>query len=156
MVGPDFCTWSNHGRSRQLAEQAIEDLNRAEGDLLLLVGDTATADDDELEKALSRIRFDGPKLFVAGNHDVLDAFRLNDPIEHLDNFLDVVQVKILGVPLVACLGPAAHAVTLGFRPLDRFSALERVHGEHEDARGVRVDQDRAAMDLAQAIGHVVS
>jgi len=37
---------------------------------LLLVGDTAVADGDALEQCLSRIRFNGPRLFVAGNHEL--------------------------------------------------------------------------------------
>lgn len=60
----------NHGRSRPLAEAAIDQINATAGDALLLIGDTATADGDALENALSRITFDGPKLFVAGNHEL--------------------------------------------------------------------------------------
>jgi predicted phosphohydrolase len=60
----------NHGRSRQLALDAIAEINRTPGDVLLVVGDTATADGDELERALGAIQFDGPKLFVAGNHEL--------------------------------------------------------------------------------------
>lgn len=60
----------NHARSRPLAEALIEEMNRAGGDVLLLVGDTASADGDALEQCLSRFRFGGPKLFVAGNHEL--------------------------------------------------------------------------------------
>ncbi|HEX8340519.1 MAG TPA: metallophosphoesterase [Tepidisphaeraceae bacterium] len=60
----------NHSRSRPLAEEAIERINAGGGDVLLLVGDTAAADGDALEKALSLIRFSGPKLFLCGNHEL--------------------------------------------------------------------------------------
>lgn len=60
----------NHGRSRELAQQAIDDLNRTPADVLLVVGDTATADEGQLEAALSQIRFEGPRLFLCGNHEL--------------------------------------------------------------------------------------
>jgi predicted phosphodiesterase len=60
----------NHPRSRALAEDLINQMNAAGGDVLLLVGDTAHADGDALEQALSRFAFRGPKLFVAGNHEL--------------------------------------------------------------------------------------
>lgn len=61
---------ANHTRSRMLADEAIAQINATPGDVLLIVGDTATADEDQLEAALSRISFAGPKLFVAGNHEL--------------------------------------------------------------------------------------
>jgi len=60
----------NHGRSRALAEQVIAEMNSAGGDVLLVVGDSAAADGEELEQCLSLFRFAGPKLFVAGNHEL--------------------------------------------------------------------------------------
>jgi hypothetical protein len=60
----------NHPRSRPLAEDLIEQMNRAGGDVLLLVGDTAVGDGDALEQCLSRFQFSGPKLFVPGNHEL--------------------------------------------------------------------------------------
>ena len=45
-------------------------MNAAGGDVLLVVGDTAVADGDALERRLSRFHFPGPKLFVAGNHEL--------------------------------------------------------------------------------------
>jgi hypothetical protein len=60
----------NHPRSRALADDLITAMNRAGGDVLLLVGDSAVADGDSLEQCLSRFSFDGPKLFVAGNHEL--------------------------------------------------------------------------------------
>src|SRR5437588_5549413 len=60
----------NHARSRPLAEALIDQMNRAGGDVLLVVGDTATSDGDALERCLARFRFTGPKLFVAGNHEL--------------------------------------------------------------------------------------
>jgi 3',5'-cyclic AMP phosphodiesterase CpdA len=71
----------NHPRSRPLAEDLIGQMNRAGGDVLLLVGDTAVADGDVLEQCLSRFEFPGPKLFVAGNHELwttgdVDSYQL--------------------------------------------------------------------------------
>lgn len=60
----------NHRRSRALAGEVIERMNQAGGDVLLVVGDTAAADGDDLEKCLSLFHFPGPKLFVAGNHEL--------------------------------------------------------------------------------------
>ena len=53
-----------------MAFEAIETINKTRGDVLLIVGDTAAGDGDDLETALSAIHFDGPKLFVAGNHEL--------------------------------------------------------------------------------------
>jgi 3',5'-cyclic AMP phosphodiesterase CpdA len=60
----------NHPKSRALADELIDEMNRAGGDVLLLVGDTAVGDGDSLERCLSRFGFDGPKLFVPGNHEL--------------------------------------------------------------------------------------
>src|SRR5262245_9705975 len=63
----------NHARSRPLADDLIDQINRSGGDVLLLVGDTAAADGDALERCLTRFDFAGPKLFVAGNHELWTA-----------------------------------------------------------------------------------
>jgi predicted phosphodiesterase len=60
----------NHPRSRPIAEALIDDMNRTGGDALLVVGDTAVSDGEALEECLSRFSFAGPKLFVAGNHEL--------------------------------------------------------------------------------------
>ena len=60
----------NHPKSKPLAAELIEQINRAGGDVLLLVGDTAVADGDCLEECLGRFRFAGTKLFVPGNHEL--------------------------------------------------------------------------------------
>ncbi|HEY2585864.1 MAG TPA: metallophosphoesterase [Tepidisphaeraceae bacterium] len=60
----------NHRHSKPLAEQLIAQMNAAGGDLLLVIGDTATAEGDDLERCLSLFRFPGHKLFVAGNHEL--------------------------------------------------------------------------------------
>ena len=60
----------NHPKSRALADGLIDEVNAAGGDVLLVVGDTAVADGDSLERCLSRFRFAGPKLFVPGNHEL--------------------------------------------------------------------------------------
>jgi len=60
----------NHRHSKPLARSLIAEMNAAGGDVLLVVGDTAAADGDELEQCLSLFQFSGPKLFVAGNHEL--------------------------------------------------------------------------------------
>ena len=70
----------NHAKSRAGAEELIERLNGEKADCLLVVGDVATADGDALEECLLRFRFDGPRLFVPGNHELWthgdDSYRL--------------------------------------------------------------------------------
>jgi hypothetical protein len=60
----------NHGKSRRLADELIDRINTLSFDLLLLIGDTGTADGDAIEQCLSRFLFPGPKLFIAGNHEL--------------------------------------------------------------------------------------
>ena len=60
----------NHVRSRPLADALIDDMNRAGGDVLVVIGDTATHEGDLLEQCLGRFQFAGPKLIVAGNHEL--------------------------------------------------------------------------------------
>jgi predicted phosphohydrolase len=60
----------NHPKSKPLADDLIDTINRAGGDVLLLVGDTAITAGDVLERCLSLFQFAGPKLFVAGNHEL--------------------------------------------------------------------------------------
>jgi predicted phosphodiesterase len=60
----------NHGRSTASADELIARINRAGGDVLLVVGDTASGDGDALERCLSRFTFGGARLFVAGNHEL--------------------------------------------------------------------------------------
>jgi Icc-related predicted phosphoesterase len=60
----------NHPKSRTLAENVIGEINRAGGDVLLVIGDTAAHDGDDLERCLSLFNFAGPKLFIAGNHEL--------------------------------------------------------------------------------------
>jgi predicted phosphodiesterase len=60
----------NHPKSKAAAQDLIGDMNRAGGDVLLLVGDTGVADGDCLEECLGLFDFAGPKLFVPGNHEL--------------------------------------------------------------------------------------
>jgi predicted phosphodiesterase len=60
----------NHRVSRPLAEEMIAEMNSAGGDGVLVIGDTAAADGDLLEQCLLRFTTRGPKLFVAGNHEL--------------------------------------------------------------------------------------
>jgi predicted phosphodiesterase len=62
----------NHRVSRPLADELIDRMNAdlAPGDAVLLVGDTAAGDGDELERCLARFAGGGPRLVVAGNHEL--------------------------------------------------------------------------------------
>lgn len=64
----------DHPRSRPLATELIAGINDrcAAGDVdaILVVGDTARGEGDALETALSLFQYRGPKLFVAGNHEL--------------------------------------------------------------------------------------
>ena len=40
----------NHGKSRRLADELIDQINSMQFDLLLVVGDTATGDGDAIER----------------------------------------------------------------------------------------------------------
>ena len=62
----------NHRHSRPLADELIDRMNAdaRPGDGVLVVGDTASSDGVELEQCLSRFTFSGPKLVVAGNHEL--------------------------------------------------------------------------------------
>jgi predicted phosphodiesterase len=60
----------NQPKSKALADPLIAEMNAIEADCLLLVGDTAGSDGDALERCLSSFSFAGPKLFVAGNHEL--------------------------------------------------------------------------------------
>lgn len=70
----------NKPKSRLLADELIDRMNSAGGDVLLVVGDTAVDDGDAFEQCLGRFRFKGPKLVVAGNHELWtrgpDSYRL--------------------------------------------------------------------------------
>lgn len=60
----------DHPGSRASAQELIDRMNMVGGDAVLLVGDTATADSEAMEECLHRFRFSGPKLYVAGNHEL--------------------------------------------------------------------------------------
>lgn len=60
----------NHLKSRASADELIGRINEEKFDVLVLVGDTAVAEGNALEQCLSGMRFAGPKLFVAGNHEL--------------------------------------------------------------------------------------
>ncbi len=60
----------NHPKSKPLADDLIARINTAGGDVLVVIGDTAVADGDSLERCLSRFDFSGPRLFIAGNHEL--------------------------------------------------------------------------------------
>lgn len=70
----------NHSRSKSLAEDVIATMNAAGGDGVLVVGDTAASDGEDLEACLSRFDIPGPKLFLCGNHELWtrgeDSYRL--------------------------------------------------------------------------------
>src|ERR1700733_11880200 len=60
----------NNAKSKTVADDLIDRINAEQFDVLIVIGDTAVADGDSLEKCLSRFTFTGPKLIVAGNHEL--------------------------------------------------------------------------------------
>jgi predicted phosphodiesterase len=60
----------NHAKSKTVADELIDRINAESFDTLVLIGDTAVADGDSLEACLARFTFAGPKLFIAGNHEL--------------------------------------------------------------------------------------
>jgi predicted phosphodiesterase len=107
----------NHARSRPLADAVIDEMNGVGGDVLVVIGDTATHEGDLFEQCLSRFRFAGPKLIVAGNHELwtngTDSYALF--IEELPR-----RARALGwhwletEPFVAPGGDVAFAGTVGW------------------------------------------
>lgn len=60
----------NHPRSRQGAIELISQINSLQFDALLLLGDTAISEGSHLEDCLNLFTFRGPRLFIAGNHEL--------------------------------------------------------------------------------------
>ena len=60
----------NHAKSRPSAEAVAAQMNRAGGDAVLLIGDAASGDGEDLERCLDLFTGGGAKLFVAGNHEL--------------------------------------------------------------------------------------
>lgn len=60
----------NHARGRAAALKTADEISHTPGDAVLVIGDTAAGDGAGLEEGLAAIRFDGLKLFVAGNHEL--------------------------------------------------------------------------------------
>lgn len=104
----------NHPRSRPLAIELINEINDEQFDVLVLAGDTAVADGDELEQCLSSFTFAGPKLFICGNHelwtrgpDSYDIFTKTLPkrVRELGwHYLEGAPVIIAGTAFVGSIG----------------------------------------------------
>jgi len=60
----------NHAKSKALAIDVIDRMNAAGADGVLVIGDTAVADGDDLEACLARFSIPGPRLFLCGNHEL--------------------------------------------------------------------------------------
>ena len=60
----------NVAKSRPSAEALAARVNAERFDALLMIGDAGVADDDSIESCLRAFTFDGPKLFVPGNHEL--------------------------------------------------------------------------------------
>lgn len=60
----------NLAKSRPSAEALVARVNAERFDVLLMVGDAGVADDDSIERCLRAFTFDGPRLFVPGNHEL--------------------------------------------------------------------------------------
>ncbi len=60
----------NHPRWGELCGPAIAQMNQSGAEGVAVVGDTAAADGDDLERCLELFDLPGPRLFVAGNHEL--------------------------------------------------------------------------------------
>jgi len=124
----------NHPRSRPLAVALIAKMNATGGDVLLLVGDTAVLAGDDLEVCLSSFNFDGPKLFVAGNHELWTGG--NDSYEIFTTALPA-RVRALGW-LFASLGRSS-----------RVYAVRRRYASQLDRASYRLFNARAASSASR-------
>ena len=76
--------------------------------------------------------------FGARHHDVLDVFFAHDLVKRLDDFLDVMQVEIVGATLIARLRPSALRSAAGLFADDGLFALG-CRAEDKNARLVGVE-----------------
>lgn len=60
----------NVAKSRPSAEALVARVNAESFDVLMMIGDAGVADDDSIESCLRAFTFDGPRLFVPGNHEL--------------------------------------------------------------------------------------
>ena len=82
--------------------------------------------------------------FVAGDDNLGNVLALDDLLERFDDLLDVLQVEVLDVALVAGLRPAALRRALRLDARDLFLRDDLAGREDHDARSVRVgEHDRA-------------
>lgn len=105
----------NHPKSRQLAIEQIDRINQMSFDVLLVIGDTGHSEGDEVEQCLRRFAFAGPKLFVAGNHELWT--RTHDATELLTRVLpDRIRAVgwhwLEGAPLI--VGDTAFVGSVGW------------------------------------------
>lgn len=90
----------DHGRASpgsglsEIAERAVDEINRLSFDVLLVVGDTATARGDTLERALARFSHRGPRLLTLGNHELWSAADEQPDTLHL--YTDVLPRRVAG------------------------------------------------------------
>ena len=75
-------------------------------------------------------------------HDVIDVVGRHDLIETLDDLLRMVQMDVFDVPLKARLRPAASFAAFGLRVLHVHRVDHPPGAEHEDSRGIGIDQQR--------------
>ena len=100
--------------------------------------DVDDAPGDILRQVLAQQRHDH---ILGRQHDFVDRLVADDACDVLGDFLRVLRMEVLDVALIAGLRPAALLVVFGLGPLDPVRPLQRVHGEHEQARRGRVGDD---------------
>lgn len=81
----------DHGRSKHLASEVVGEINRQVFDVLLVVGDTATARGSGLEEGLGAFTHRGPKLVVMGNHELW-----SDSADTLGLYLEELPRRVRG------------------------------------------------------------
>ena len=88
---------------------------------------------------------------VAKDDDVLDVVGAHDPIERLDDFLDVMEMEVIGTALIPGLRPAAHRGAARLDALDLLAPLDRPETKHEDAGMAGIEHDRGVCaDIGQS------
>ncbi len=102
---------------------------------------------DDVDQLLAQAR---RQLFVqdrhrhvaADGHDAGEILLGDDPVERLDDVLDVLQVQVVGPALVTGLRPAADAAAPRLRVDDVGFALDCIEAEHVDLRVIRIEHHR--------------
>ena len=84
----------------------------------------------------------GDQAGVASDDHPLDALVADDAIEPLDHLLEVLELQVLGVALIARLRPPAHRMAAGLLAGHVVARLDRAQAEDDDPGMIGVEQQR--------------